>query len=274
MEMHPEIRSLPVSRCIYCGATDQLSDEHIIPYSLNGNLVLRDASCGVCAATTGAIEQHLCDTIFQAIRLHQYFRSRGKRPRPDSLFLSKDGESFKIPASDHPGWLVLPIFSLPSFPGEGESGIRVAGAVSWLTAEDAIHRHAALPEGTGLSAKFKPDRLGRMLAKIAHSYSVLYLGPDGFLPFPPDIILDRGENIAKYVGGTGTIQKSAILPTQLHQIEIDFTTDEVGRKALYCRIRLFSNHESSPTYVAFTGYLVGEMPSSPRLLPLEDIGPG
>jgi hypothetical protein len=35
-------------RCIYCGSdggTDGLRDEHIMPYCLGGNAIIRDASC-------------------------------------------------------------------------------------------------------------------------------------------------------------------------------------------------------------------------------------
>jgi HNH endonuclease len=54
--------------CIYCGTTGvKLTDEHIVPYSLGGSHVLRDASCLQCAdelpeiygATLGLASMHL-----------------------------------------------------------------------------------------------------------------------------------------------------------------------------------------------------------------------
>ena len=43
--------------CIYCGALAkdvELTDEHIIPYSLGGEAIILDASCKACAATNAA----------------------------------------------------------------------------------------------------------------------------------------------------------------------------------------------------------------------------
>jgi 5-methylcytosine-specific restriction endonuclease McrA len=37
-------------RCIYCGSTGPLKDEHIIPLSLGGKAVIEAASCGDCEA--------------------------------------------------------------------------------------------------------------------------------------------------------------------------------------------------------------------------------
>ncbi len=44
----------PVGRCIYCGRGPdaKLTKEHIIPYGLNGHLILPAASCEICAAKT------------------------------------------------------------------------------------------------------------------------------------------------------------------------------------------------------------------------------
>ena len=42
--------------CIYCGATSGLSDEHVIPFALEGEFVLRNASCKACGDKTSRIE--------------------------------------------------------------------------------------------------------------------------------------------------------------------------------------------------------------------------
>jgi len=34
-----------IGKCIYCGSTEALSDEHIIPLGLNGAWILEQASC-------------------------------------------------------------------------------------------------------------------------------------------------------------------------------------------------------------------------------------
>ena len=48
--------------CVYCGAsgTDvELTDEHIVPFSLGGNAVILRGSCEACAAETSKIELEL-----------------------------------------------------------------------------------------------------------------------------------------------------------------------------------------------------------------------
>ena len=47
----------PVGRCIYCGSTDTLTDEHIIPLALNGTGLLPKSSCVACAKITNSAGQ-------------------------------------------------------------------------------------------------------------------------------------------------------------------------------------------------------------------------
>jgi HNH endonuclease len=56
----PNITAHPiVGSCIYCGEKEGLSDEHVIPYGLGGNLILRKASCHTCAKITSNLELRL-----------------------------------------------------------------------------------------------------------------------------------------------------------------------------------------------------------------------
>jgi hypothetical protein len=168
LQIHPHIRSLPVGRCIYCGATGTLYEEHIIAYAFGGNLTLKAASCADCGAKTGAMEQHLCDTIFQSVRVHRGFPSRGKRPLVTELYVTKNGQPDKIPASDHPGLLLLPKLDPPWFPKRHPHAVSIRGHLAYTTGSDAKGKLAAFSEGTNLRARFKPDRFSRVLAKIAH----------------------------------------------------------------------------------------------------------
>jgi 5-methylcytosine-specific restriction endonuclease McrA len=59
LELPPDTVLAPVSACIYCGATEpdtKLTDEHIVPLSLGGTLILPKASCLACARQTGKLE--------------------------------------------------------------------------------------------------------------------------------------------------------------------------------------------------------------------------
>lgn len=49
LDVPAKSRFLPVGYCIYCGSTDELGDEHIVPYGLSGDAVIPKGSCAVCA---------------------------------------------------------------------------------------------------------------------------------------------------------------------------------------------------------------------------------
>jgi hypothetical protein len=67
---------MTAASCIYCGTqadqteAKELSDEHIIPYALGGNLVLPKASCDRCAKETHAFEGHLAGKTYEFARTH------------------------------------------------------------------------------------------------------------------------------------------------------------------------------------------------------------
>jgi hypothetical protein len=52
-------RDRSIGVCIYCGATAGLTREHVLPYGLGGDLVLKDASCPECSKETSKLELRL-----------------------------------------------------------------------------------------------------------------------------------------------------------------------------------------------------------------------
>jgi hypothetical protein len=73
-----------VDRCIYCGSTKQLSNEHIIPINLGGNYVLYRASCESCRLKIHPIETK-CLGYFRDIRYRQGIGSRNLETRPTKV---------------------------------------------------------------------------------------------------------------------------------------------------------------------------------------------
>ena len=74
--------------CIYCGARGdgvELTDEHIIPFSLGGNVEILQASCKACAAVTSGLELHLGRTVLWDHRVHAKIPTRRPKERPDTL---------------------------------------------------------------------------------------------------------------------------------------------------------------------------------------------
>ena len=107
-----------VGKCIYCKKTDvALSEEHIIPYGLNGNQVLLSASCGDCSKITLAFEHDILRHTF--ILPRKAFKMRSRHSHQDDDIPARleldDGtvQSIKIPKDDAPIMFALPIFLPP-----------------------------------------------------------------------------------------------------------------------------------------------------------------
>src|SRR5712672_2024078 len=61
----PAVTFDPVGRCIYCGATGvDLRDEHIVPLSLNGTMILPRASCRECEKITTRFERSVARNMY------------------------------------------------------------------------------------------------------------------------------------------------------------------------------------------------------------------
>jgi hypothetical protein len=76
------------------------------------------------------------------------------------------------------------------------------GVITFAKALDqstiAAHDHDRVPS---------PNQpyFARVLAKIAHAYTVFFVGLDGFAFFLPDVILGKSEDVGRYVGGKGKV---------------------------------------------------------------------
>src|SRR5215469_3620134 len=92
--MASEIVYAPVNRCIYCGATETLGKEHIIPRSLAGMLILPRASCRTCERTTSGFELTVARRIYGNFRMKHDLPSYRKDERPTHIpleFTQDDG---------------------------------------------------------------------------------------------------------------------------------------------------------------------------------------
>lgn len=73
-----------VGRCIYCGTTKDLTKEHTVPYSLNGMLMLKEASCKACAKITSDFERTFTRETLQVARQVMGYRTRRPERRRES----------------------------------------------------------------------------------------------------------------------------------------------------------------------------------------------
>jgi hypothetical protein len=93
-------------------------------------------------------------------------------------------------------------------------------------------------------ASFQPGPLCRVLAKIAHAYTVAELGREAFDGFLPDVVLGTNPDIASYVGNLDYQDPET---DELHTLS--FATME---PFIVVRVRLYARH-GGPSYAVVSG---------------------
>jgi hypothetical protein len=205
----PQAKYSPAGFCIYCGSqAGPLSDEHIIPYSLNGNWILPEASCANCAKVTQKFEErctHESGGMFWGIRARHKLQSRSrstKKNKVTAVVEKDDGTSAKQ------------VFQADSFPSVAyglvlpEAGIiRGAQPVNEIAA-DLVYRIATpgtdfkLPEGKLTLGHFHIGPFMQLLAKIALSFTVANKTDSAvILPMLRDIVLGKCNTETHLIGG-------------------------------------------------------------------------
>ena len=213
---------MPVGSCIYCGSKEwsagqhrRLGDEHIVPEGLGGILVLPEASCKDCERVTSQLEQEWLKSSFYSARVQKGLGKKKRRPpRYLPLKIQKKGRTVweSIPIEKYPAIIVTLVFHHPDILSDREPVEKelYGGVALGILPTFSQHMKKYLPNEAVI---FEPPRsnatsqhLGRMLAKIAHSYAVAELGLEGFKPCLQKIILGTDiRQLAHYVGGTREI---------------------------------------------------------------------
>lgn len=214
----------PVGHCIYCGSHHPpLTLEHIIPYALEGELLLPAASCDRCQRMTTSAERTCLREMFLAPRTHLNMKTRRPKHRPKKLKMGvydgniKDGlpkdmrevgfQWRELPLDEHPYAIMLPDMPQPGIlNGRQDSGSFQLSGISFRllrappTASDPSQQNVIMqPLHTGA--------FPRMLAKIAHGLAVAEFGEDTFVPALPEYILGRREDYS-FIMGSVSIGKS------------------------------------------------------------------
>lgn len=171
-----------VKQCIYCHTKEgKLSEEHIVPYGLNGVHTLLNASCKKCADITSRIEGKVLRESFISARQGLNFRSRHQK-------------AWNLPMDAFTG-LFFPISPPPAhLTGEAyESGVKVKSIALFAL----MTRHSK----TKVRTTFPGHNFQRMLAKIGLGFAVAKYGIDAFQEFYvlPAILGER-EDVGRWVG--------------------------------------------------------------------------
>lgn len=243
-----------INECIYCGNTNELSDEHIIPYSLGGEWELKNASCVECCKATTLIERHIAREHLLAFRTAAQLPTYRPKKRPKTLNQKVSGVGgttiISLMPAQHPASLVLPIFEPP-----GHLSGRAAGPFPLLRSVRVISRGAkvrSLSKSTSADGFTVPvpDRglFPRFLAKVAVGFAVGCVGVNGLDEiFVLDTILGKRADAGRWVGGTHHQPIKA--GSGVHEL-----TSTVENGILSVTVRLFS-FLNTPEYSVIVGRL-------------------
>ena len=252
-------------KCIYCGKNENLSDEHIIPYALGGNLVLEKSSCSECAAITSAFERTCLRTMYGPLRLLYDLPTRRPKKRPKQLPLKvkfspeeTEHQIVLVDQNKYPFIITFPYFDTPGIvngnqihqsggPKSKRFWIRGAspyysfhGLMEKLLSE--LRAHEIFPE-----SKAEVPAFCKLIAKIAHSFAVAEIGLSGFEPIlEPIIITDQLSNCMHYIGSAGNDEPPQNI---LHDLKI---LEFKNINAILVKIRLLCKL-GTPTYIVAVG---------------------
>jgi hypothetical protein len=229
-------RARPIGQCIYCGDNNSpLSDEHVVPYGLGGDLVLAQASCKSCAAVTGRLEQQLLRGHWWPYRRQLGLATRRPGEQPDDFpaeLVTVIGEKIpvRIRARDYP-ILALYRFEAPAILSGSQLANPVPVGRVWIT------KLNPLPSVVGANGQVRPvlesDKIEypimmdarqfvRFLAKVALGYAVSRVGIEAFAEiYANRVVLGDGSGALIYVGEVLEPEFHVLIsPNHLHGLEV------------------------------------------------------
>jgi HNH endonuclease len=255
-----------IGSCIYCGSESTLSDEHVIPFGLGGNIILEKASCKMCADITSNLELKLLRGHWWPYRLFLGHKSRGKNVKIPNIPIKITHSNGTISGAELPMQMqtITTIFELfPPTILNNEISTKIpyaqnayikyfAPLPTFFTINNK--RYYTIPsDKVEIPINFDSVQLFRFLAKIAHGYAIFERGPNTCTEyFLPPIILGNIEGAMTYVGGT----KSEILGKKLPGNGIHALMDRINGNYLTVYIQLFRDDgDLPPIYEVVVGKL-------------------
>jgi hypothetical protein len=252
--------------CIYCGKRKDLQDEHVIPYGLEGDYVLRQASCSDCGAMTSRFELAVLRHLLLPARTSLEIRTRRPRERPDRLPLleMEDGErrTRDVAVEDHPTYMALPVLLPPAgLRGADKPNLEVTGAWLALVGRTSLAEASRQRGGTAVGVQLSVDAyaFARMIGKIGFGFAVAADLGSVATDLPACLRADD-ESIGWLVGGAPDI---SLPETGLHAADVSVVDGIV-----HVRVRLFAQL-GAPEYLVLAGRLFDPGPDDARSVSIE-----
>lgn len=238
-------------KCIYCDAEGSLTDEHMLPFSLGGQHILKKASCKACASQTSLIERRVARDMWGDARTSYAAPSRRKSKRAD--YIEMDG--IKVPSAQYPGQFCFPHMPRPGLLQTPPSGadhsplwnIKFYGDTNRLKRIEKKY-----PGRVKFKFRYRPTEFSQMLLKAAYCHALTEIPIDLFSNNFRDAIFDAGFNHSRLVGFS---------ERQLGRQELGyfFQTELIGNREeilVAPEVQIFSN-VGTPTYQVVVGKVSG-----------------
>ena len=243
----------PAGECIYCGAQEELSREHVIPFALGGRVVLPDSSCARCAAETSAFEGRLLRSPnWWPLRRALDLATRHAKRQPDSFALSVKaaGQTFSVDVKVSSYPLIVAVFDFDPpvhltgapVPAGGETHAIAQRVFAWNVRalqfgggfETLLNGRLVAPRtDVTLRVDMSADDLARLLAKIALAWAAGRYGVRAFEAiYVRDIIVGAGLEPNRWIG-------SASVHPQFDGRALHVIRDAIVGRDLVVYIQLF-----------------------------------
>lgn len=249
-----------IGYCIYCGSTEDLRKEHILPFGLSGTATLARSTCPRCADITSRVELDVLRGPMRSVRVFRQLRSRSKHtgaPSHSQLDIVRGGkrEAVELPCDEYPILLHFPLFSPPAYlyPTGYQSGINMMGiaTISFGPRPEEVCERLGADEISVSTLGDKPASFARLVGKIAYAFAFAE-GKLEEIDGDPHIlpsILGITNDIGRWVGTlTKPIQRHE---NQLHRL---FVHEDQEKGLLIGEVQLFADSET-PSYGVILGNL-------------------
>lgn len=264
---HPEVATCPVDsidifgskqyqplgHCMYCGTTDNLTNEHIVPFGLSGSVVLPKSSCEDCAKVTGTFEGQVLRGPMRSVRMLRDLKSRSKHsgsPTSYPIKVRRNNviETIELPLAQYPILLHFPTFvSVREKNETREKGITLTGlaSISFGQSPEAAIRALDAQEIFWDGATDHPVSFARMIGKIGYAMAVAEGLIDTTDNRPPIVasLLGQEDRIGQWVSNQHNDFRK--YPGVLHRLR---THKDPATNSIVVEVQLFSDSDT-PTYL-------------------------
>lgn len=221
--------------CVYCGSTNNLSKEHVIPYGLNGTSTIANGSCDKCQRVTHKFEAAVLRGELQEVRYKLRMSSRSKH---------KGALNGRTAIRDSIV-TVFPVYPLPNYFGERpDDGLRVEQLQIIASDRSGL-------EKDGHSHTLMPVEFARMIAKIAYCFAWstrlvdVVVDTSGLV----DAFMRNPSSLGKYVGTRRPPYRRA--PTPGHSLTAGCVRE---KRVVFVNVQLLADR-GTPTYIVALGNL-------------------